>query len=228
MSHGPGDERPCVFLGPSLPLDEARSLINAEFRPPVRRGDLATLEPHRLVLIIDGEFHQNFSVSPKEILRLLDQGGTVVGASSMGALRAAELADCGMIGLGWVFAAYRSGVIVGDDEVALAYCPFRLQALTVPLVNVRHWLGRLESAGLIDAAASARVLRRARQVFYADRTPERLEEVVATALGPERTARIRSSDLAEIDDVKAADARSALASVGRSRNVPQHPGSHAS
>ena len=172
MSDSLCEDRPCVFIGPSLPLDEARLLIDADFRPPVRRGDLAALDPARLVVIIDGEFHQSFSVSPNEILRLLDLGGTVVGASSMGALRAAELADFGMIGLGWVFAAYYEGVIVGDDEVALAYCPFGLQALTVPVVNVRHWLGRIESAGLIDAVASARALRRARQVFYADRTPE--------------------------------------------------------
>ena len=86
MSQGLWEERPCVFIGPSLPLDEARLLIDADFRPPVRRGDLATLDPARLVVIIDGEFHQSFSVSPNEILRLLDLGGTVVGASSMGAL----------------------------------------------------------------------------------------------------------------------------------------------
>jgi TfuA protein len=38
-------------------------------------------------LILDGEFAQNLSVSPKEILRLLDAGKEVVGAASMGALR---------------------------------------------------------------------------------------------------------------------------------------------
>jgi hypothetical protein len=224
MNQSSWNERPVVFLGPSLPLEEARSLIDAEFRPPVRRGDLAILDPRRLVVIIDGEFDQSFSVSPKEILRLLDLGATVIGASSMGALRAAELGDLGMSGLGWVFAAYHSGRIVGDDEVAVTYCPFRLQALTVPLVNVRYWLGRLELAGLIDVAASARVLRRARHVFYADRTPERLDEVVATALGPERYARIRSSSLAEIDDVKAADARLALSTVARWGKFHQHQG----
>ena len=29
-----------VFLGPSLPLAEARSLLTADYRPPLRRGDL--------------------------------------------------------------------------------------------------------------------------------------------------------------------------------------------
>ncbi len=221
MSSEAPDDRPCVFLGPSLPRDQARSLIDAEFRPPIRRGDLAALDPRRVVVILDGEFDQSFAVSPKEILRLLDLGTTVVGAASMGAIRAAELAEVGMTGLGWVFSAYREGRIVGDDEVALRFCPFGLHALTVPLVNVRRWLGRLEEAELIDALTSARVLRRARQVFFADRTPERLDEVIATALGPERSGRIRGLGLAEIGDVKAEDARSALRSVASWGKVPQ-------
>ena len=54
----------------------------------MRRGDLLECSPGRMVVIIDGEFGQKFSVSPKEILRLLDQRTCVIGASSMGALRA--------------------------------------------------------------------------------------------------------------------------------------------
>ena len=45
-------------------------------------------------------------------------GTQVFGAASMGALRAAELAPFGMIGVGAIFAAYRDGRLTGDDEVA--------------------------------------------------------------------------------------------------------------
>ena len=78
---------PIVFLGPSLPWDEAAALLDAEFRPPIRRGDMAAVGPERLVVIIDGEFDQSFSVSLNEILRLLDAGGSVIGAASTAALR---------------------------------------------------------------------------------------------------------------------------------------------
>jgi hypothetical protein len=206
---------PLVFLGPSLPMAEAAVLLDAKFRPPIRRGDLASVELGRTVLIIDGEFDQSFSVSPNEILRLLDGGSTVVGASSMGALRAAELGDEGMIGLGRIFEAYRSGTIEGDDEVALTYCPIDLTPLTVPLVNVRFWLDRLEALGWISHFERASLLRKARRVFYADRTPDRLASTLEASLGAARMLALRVAGLEVISDAKSDDARAALSAVAR-------------
>jgi hypothetical protein len=198
-----------VFLGPSLPLAEAQGLLDADYRPPVRRGDLP--ESHDgTVVIIDGEFGQNLSVSPNEILRLLDNGTRVVGAASMGALRAAELHRFGMEGCGWIFEGYRSGRFDGDDEVAVTYSPDDMQPMTVPLVNVRCWLERLVAAGELDAVAARRALRRARRIFYADRTEERLREELRDALGPEDLARLLSVSGGAITDAKAEDARAAL------------------
>ncbi len=205
--------RPIVFLGPSLPRDEAGALLDAEFRPPVRRGDLTSIEGGRTVVILDGEFDQNFPVSPKEILRLIDSGGTVIGASSMGAIRAAELADFGMIGIGRIFEAYRSGRIEGDDEVALTYCPLSYRARTVPLVHVRFWLEDLGAAGIVPAVERRLLFRGARRIFYAHRTAESLRELMMRILGPDRVERIRAAGVGEISNVKAEDARMALAFV---------------
>ena len=44
----------------------------------------------------------------------------------MGALRAAELAPFGMIGIGTIFEAYRDGIYTDDDEVALLHRPAAL------------------------------------------------------------------------------------------------------
>src|SRR5262245_32336956 len=175
-----------VYLGPSLPKSEAAELLAADFRPPVRRGDLMECSPRSVVVIIDGEFGQSLSVSPKEILELLDRGTCVIGASSMGALRAAELESCGMVGCGWVFESYRSGRIVRDDEVALTFSPFDLQALTVPLVNVRCWLERLQAIGLVDALTSRRMLRGVERIFFAERTPEVVYELLEETVGATR------------------------------------------
>jgi hypothetical protein len=209
------DTRPIVFLGPSLPLAEARRILDADYRPPIKRGDLPGLDLGRKILIVDGEFDQSLSVSPKEILRLLDGGSFVSGASSMGALRAAELAPMGMIGIGRIFEGYRTGRIEGDDEVALKYCPFKLRALTVPQVNVRFWLEDLEVAKLIDAQERGLLLRRSRRIYYADRTPDRLAQAVLDALGAARLDLIRGRGFGKVSDVKAEDAREALASVAR-------------
>src|SRR4029453_9821366 len=172
-----------VYLGPSLPKGEAARLLAADFRPPVRRGDLMEFPPEHVVVIIDGEFGQSLSVSPKEILELLDRGTCVIGASSMGALRGGELQSCGMVGCGWVFESYRSDLIVRDDEVALTFSPFDLQPLTVPLVNVRFWVERLQEAELIDALTARRMLRCVERIFFADRTPERVHQVLEASVG---------------------------------------------
>jgi hypothetical protein len=202
--------KPIVYLGPSLPRDEAAQLIDADFRPPVRRGDLIDSPRERVVVIIDGEFGQSLSVSPKEILELLDQGTCVIGASSMGALRAAELESCGMLGCGWVFEAYRSGRIVRDDEVALTFSPFDLQPLTIPLVNVRCWLEQLQESGLVDSLTARRMLRGVERIFFAERTPEVVQQVLEESVGPLQLRTLLNATDGQITDIKAFDARVAL------------------
>ena len=206
-----------VFLGPTLPLARAKQLFGtAEYRPPVRRGDLP--ERHDgTVVIIDGEFRQSLSVSPNEILRLLDRGTRVIGAASMGALRAIELGPYGMHGLGWVFEAYRSGRVIADDEVAVTYAPEDgFACLTVPLVNVRRWLDVLEANGDVDRVTARRLLRRARSLFYADRTEDVLLKQWTAVIGEVRLRRLLRASGGAITDVKAADAELVLAMAAAS------------
>src|SRR4051812_27007288 len=102
--------RAVVFLGPSLPVAAARALLpGARFLPPARKGDVYR-ELHRgveVVVLIDGVFQSTASVWHRELLAALDNGVTVIGASSMGALRAAELHPHGMIGEGLIYEWYR-------------------------------------------------------------------------------------------------------------------------
>jgi hypothetical protein len=135
---------PVVFLGPTLPQPEAAALLPACFRPPARRGDIyrALAEGFTTIVLIDGEFHGAPSVWQREIVDAVNEGAVVHGASSMGAIRAAELHSFGMIGHGRIFEWYRDGVIDADDEVALAYGPpeFGYRAMSEPLVNIRATL----------------------------------------------------------------------------------------
>src|SRR4029434_6356953 len=75
----------------------------------------------RVIAIIDGTFESRAAIWHKEILLALARGVSVFGASSMGALRGAELAVCGMIGVGRIFEAYRDGLYTDDDEVAVLH-----------------------------------------------------------------------------------------------------------
>ena len=118
-----------VFIGPSLALADAQAHCAASgvesiaWRAPARMGDVyrATLQGPDVILIIDGYFEQVPSVWHKEVLFALSQGVQVWGASSMGALRAAELHAFGMRGIGRIFEAYASAAINDDDEVAIVH-----------------------------------------------------------------------------------------------------------
>ena len=76
-------------------------------------------------------------------LRVCRTGVHVFGASSMGALRAAELHPFGMVGVGRVFEGYRAGVYEDDDEVAVVHASEEagFAPLSEAMVNVRHALG---------------------------------------------------------------------------------------
>ena len=89
-----------VFLGPSLDLSAAEKILPAEYRPPAKRGDLlaAVADGADIICLIDGVFHQDCAVAHREILTAVKKGIKVVGASSMGALRAAEMDTLGMTG----------------------------------------------------------------------------------------------------------------------------------
>lgn len=170
-----------AFLGPSLPQSEAREITDAILLPPARRGDvvraIAEHDPE-VILIIDGYFEQVPSVWHKEILWALQQGRTVAGAASMGALRAAELAQFGMIGVGRIFEAYLSGrfdpfddPFEDDDEVAVLHGPAETgYAATEAMVDIRATLAAARADGVIATDDMIAVAATAKAQFYKRRT----------------------------------------------------------
>ncbi|MFH1640079.1 MAG: TfuA-like protein [Chloroflexota bacterium] len=129
-----------------------------------------------MVVIIDGLFYASTPVWQRELLSALDEGITVIGSTSMGALRAAELYPYGMIGYGKVFTWYRDDIIEGDDEVAL----FHLDAddgyrgISEPLVNIRYNLHLACEKGLINMNESADIIASLKLKYFGDRCYEAL------------------------------------------------------
>jgi TfuA protein len=177
--------RPVVFLGMSLSLTEARSILDADYRPPIKRGDLPMLDDSvRCVGIIDGVFMNDCSVGHREIISLLKKGVTVVGGGSMGALRASELSDLGMIGVGKIFGMYLNREIDGDDEVALVFNPETNDPLSEPLVNIRATLALAVERGVLEADTSDQILEKVRGEFYPRRSFSRTLELAKSVLDP--------------------------------------------
>ncbi len=170
--------RVIVFVGPTIARGEAEGLLRAVYLPPASRGDVYLAAQSRpwAIGIIDGFFHRVPAVLHKEILWAMSRGIHVYGAASMGALRAAELAGFGMVGVGRIFEAYRDGALTDDDEVALVHGSSDTGYLqgSVPMVNIRATLARALEAGVIQAEAHGALVTAAKGTFYPDRTWEGL------------------------------------------------------
>jgi hypothetical protein len=167
-----------VYLGPTLGREAAERVLTAEYLPPICRGDLARVpEEVRFVGIVDGEFYQRLAVSPKELLPLLKRGVKVFGASSMGALRAAETYTLGTIGIGKIFAKFRDGILDGDDEVALVYEPETYRKLSEPLVNLRCALDMAVGAKIIDEEERDRLVLQMKSYYFPDRSHKALQRL---------------------------------------------------
>jgi hypothetical protein len=199
-----------VFFGPSIAESEVRRLAAVTHAPPIKRGDLADAGDYDVFVILDGEFGQNMSVSPKEILGVLKRGKTVIGASSMGALRASELDRSGMIGVGWVYDYFRRCAVRRDADVALVYSPFDFKPMTVPMVDVEYWMEQASAAGLIGNKEKARLLKLVRNIFFADRSLDSLMDAVRRAIGGDTLDSLLACCGGTIPNVKAVDAGQAL------------------
>ena len=165
--------RTVVFVGPSLPISKAKAVLpDASYRPPIRRGDLsaALKEGPAIVGIIDGQFLQSLAVSPLEIFKAMEAGTTVLGAASMGALRAVEMSPFGMIGVGTIFRWFRDARLVAEDELAVAYDADTGSALSDALVNMRYAFSRAVAENVIRSDTRRVLIRLARGLYFPDRT----------------------------------------------------------
>ena len=97
---------PVVFAGPSVHGLGRHNLAGLDLRPPAGRGAIlrAAADGAPAIGLIDGIYESEPAVWHKEILYALGRGIPVLGAASMGALRAAECAAFGMKGIGSIFA----------------------------------------------------------------------------------------------------------------------------
>jgi hypothetical protein len=201
-----------VFLGPSLPEARAREILAADFRPPAKRGDIcrAAREGAEIICLIDGVFFQDCSVAHKEVLYALERGAKVIGASSMGALRAAELDVYGMEGVGEIYQAYKRGDLVSDDEVALIFDPLTFEPLSEPMVNIRHNLARAVEDDVIDPQVYDILLEAAVSLYFPHRTYERMIKACEGLISEEILERLQRFIREGRRDLKMEDAKTAL------------------
>ena len=151
-----------------------------------------------MIGLVDGRYEDVAAVWHKEILYAIGEGVQVFGAASMGALRAAECADFGMIGVGAVFERYRSGELEDDAAVAQLHAPAELGylPLTEALVNVEATIERFRKLQAVTrGGGGAARCGSARALFFKERTYPRILAEAGLAEG-ERGKRLAAADQA--------------------------------
>ena len=172
-------------LAPAL-FEEA----GVRMHPPVRRGDIDRLLARRdapgALIVCDGIFQCVPAVSHAELGRALDAGWEVWGVSSIGAIRAWEMRDEGMRGFGEVYAMFSHFDDFTDDEMCQLHFPEPPWfPVSEPLVNVRHALATHGQQLAISDEASAELIARLRELWFGDRTPERIHRILEKDLAIE-------------------------------------------
>jgi hypothetical protein len=198
-----------LFAGPSL-YGATPDLDGIVLRPPARQGDIAraALDGAGAIGLVDGYFDATAAPWHKEILFALDRGVTMLGASSMGALRAAECAAYGMRAIGVVANDYLAEALDDDAAVAITHGPEELgyPPLTETLVDVKPTLLRLRDLGLLSESEHKRVWDRACQLYFKDRTDEAMfsaaEESLLAAYRTHRINQKAEDALLLIDELR--------------------------
>ena len=163
--------KPIIFLGPSLTHEKARKILDAEYKPPAKKGDFLKFATQTNVLtvvgLVDGYFLQDYPPSPIEVYQLIMRKNTVViGSASLGALRAVELEKFGMIGVGKIFELYKRGTINADDEVAVTFTQEAQSLQSEAMIDIRFNLFLAERKGIIDKITKKTVARVAKSVYF--------------------------------------------------------------
>lgn len=203
-----------VYAGLSIAEDEVRGVLaDATVAPPVQRGDLhADIDAgHRVVAIIDGRFQQSLAVSVGEIMDGLRNGLRIYGASSMGALRAAELDAYGMIGHGAVYEHIRATACFRDDYLGQLFFEGipKHKNPSVPYINVHIALCQLHDRGVINDETRTVIDGLYERLHFSERDRFNLERAIAAAGGSHEM--VQAARLAfEQPDQKHLDARSLL------------------
>jgi hypothetical protein len=169
-----------LFAGPTLYGLVYHLPEGIDCRPPAAAGDIvrAVAQGADRIGLVDGVFGQSRSVWHKEIVYALSHGVVVLGAASMGALRAADCAALGMVPVGGIAEDYLTGRRVADSDVAVLHGPAELgfRPLSIALVDledvVAGWQHGADPGSALSRKEACDLLGMARSLHFTDRTWE--------------------------------------------------------
>ena len=163
--------KPIVYLGPTLNRAEAIKILDADYRDPAKKGDFLMLsrdsDEKKYVGFVDGVFLHDYPPSPIEVYHLATRKNIeLIGASSLGALRAVELEKFGMKGIGKIFQLYKNGIINADDEVAVTFVRENNILQSEAMIDIRFNLFLAYKKGVITNQTKKRFAKIAKNIYF--------------------------------------------------------------
>lgn len=120
-------------------------------------------------------FLHDYPPPPIEVYHLATRKNTeLVGASSLGALRAVELEKFGMKGIGKIFQMYKNGIINADDEVAVTFVRGSNTLQSEAMIDIRFNLFLAYRKGVITNDTKKRFAKVAKKIYFPFRNYEDL------------------------------------------------------
>jgi TfuA protein len=163
--------KPIVYLGPTLNREEASKILDADYRDPAKKGDFLRLsltsDEKKYVGFVDGVFLHDYPPSPIEVYHLATRKNIeLIGASSLGALRAVELEKFGMKGIGRIFLLFKKGILNADDEVAVTFVRDKNILQSEALIDIRFNLFLAYKKGIITKQTKKRFVKIAKNIYF--------------------------------------------------------------
>lgn len=205
--------KPIVYLGPTLSREKAIKILDADYRDPAKKGDFLMLsqdsDKKKYVGLIDGVFLHDYPPSPIEVYHLATRKNIeLIGASSLGALRAVELEKFGMKGIGKIFQLYKNGIINADDEVAVTFTRENNILQSEAMIDIRFNLFLAYKKGIITNQTKKRIAKIAKNIYFPFRNYEDIIKLTQQQLPSiyDELEGFRSYILKNRDSLKARDA----------------------
>ena len=205
--------KPIVYLGPTLSREEATKILDADYRDPAKKGDFLMLsrdsDEKKYVGFVDGVFLHDYPPSPIEVYHLATRKNIeLIGASSLGALRAVELEKFGMKGIGKIFQLYKNGIINADDEVAVTFVRENNILQSEAMIDIRFNLFLAYKKGIITNQTKKRIAKIAKNVYFPFRNYEDIIKMTSQQFPSiyNELESFRSYILKNRDSLKARDA----------------------
>jgi hypothetical protein len=133
-------------------------------------------------------------------------------------LRAAELHPFGMVGFGWVYRAFRRGLLQDDDEVCVVHAvpELNFEPLSDAMVNIRYSLGRMRRRGQISRESERRIVAAVKELHFSKRNEPAIRSAFEQELGAAGAAAFDLYESTKVD-IKTRDAEQMLAAAAAGR-----------